>query len=166
MRLRPDVLCGAATLAVNNALRFAPVAMDAELAPHVGPAAFQQVDPVRIRWERQFECVVQEVAIPMPIDQTFKDIFHPNALSAARIGVRQVKKYVAVGHLSRTTRKALAHPYCGQPSRDALTLEPLVEALTYFRKQPAIGIISRLRADPKRRPSLSGWFETTVRTLS
>ena len=109
----PNVFGGTASLAVDEALGLPPTSGHAEPAPHVRSSAFQQVDAVGVGWEGQLEGVVGVIAVAVPVDQSFEGFFDLFALSAARIGVRQVEKHVAVDHLSRTTRKSLAHPYGG-----------------------------------------------------
>ncbi len=84
-RRRADVLSGAATFALDDALRFSPTAWHVKLMPNLGLSTFQQVDPVRIVRECQLEGVVGVVAVTVLVDQSVEGLFDPFALSAARI---------------------------------------------------------------------------------
>jgi hypothetical protein len=65
---RTDVLRHATTLAVDYALRLAPAARHSKLPPHVRSSPLEKIDAVRICWERQLECAVQVIAVPVEIN--------------------------------------------------------------------------------------------------
>jgi hypothetical protein len=57
---------------MNEALWFAPATRHGELAPHIRSSALYEIQPVWIGREGQLERAVEEIAIPMAIDQSLE----------------------------------------------------------------------------------------------
>jgi hypothetical protein len=141
-----NVLCGAASLAVNDALRFAPLFPDFETLQDLSITAFDEIEAIRIRMNGDPHCELAKNAAAVATDEPEECGLNLKEPSAGATLDRQVKEQMAVNDVS--VRLALAAPHTRQTTDDSLPEEPFVESFTDFGEELAAGIVKHDRARP------------------
>jgi hypothetical protein len=85
---RANILCRTTPLADYELLPLTPPVRYSECVPNIAPSTLQQVEPVSIARESEFESVVGVIASAMTINQPLKRPLDLKPLSAAQEGVR------------------------------------------------------------------------------
>jgi hypothetical protein len=129
---------------MDDALRFAPFLFDVEVIPYLPVAPFDEVEAIRVGMNYQFDCELPQNAAAVTTDEMKQRSLSLQQPRAGAILGRQVEEQMAVNDVG--VGFALSAPHACQTTRDAASKEPLVESLTDFGEELAVGIVKRDRA--------------------